>query len=74
MSVVRSQIIGLGAYLPQAVLTNEQLARRVDTTDAWIADRTGIRRRHIAADGETTSDLALKSAVAALADARIDAG
>ncbi len=73
MSIVRSQIIGLGAYLPETILTNNELAKRVDTTDEWIADRTGIRSRHIAAKGEFTSDLALKAAQAALADAKITA-
>jgi 3-oxoacyl-[acyl-carrier-protein] synthase III len=71
VSVIRSQVIGLGAYLPEHVLTNAELARRVDTTDEWISDRTGIRRRHIASKGETTSDLALKSAEAALVSADI---
>ncbi len=73
MSVIRSQIIGCGAYLPEGVLTNAELAKRVDTSDEWIRDRTGIERRHIAAKGEKTSDLALKSAQAALADAGIGA-
>ncbi|HEX3674339.1 MAG TPA: beta-ketoacyl-ACP synthase III [Rhizomicrobium sp.] len=73
MTVVRSQVIGLGAYLPETILTNDELARRVDTTDAWIADRTGIRSRRIAKEGEATSDLALKAAQAALADAKIGA-
>lgn len=73
MSVVRSQIIGCGSYLPETILTNDELAKRVDTSDAWIADRTGIRERHIARDGETTSDLALKAAERALADAKIGA-
>ncbi len=73
MSVVRSQIIGCGSYLPETILTNDELARKVDTSDAWIVDRTGIRRRHIARDGETTSDLALKAAELALADAKVDA-
>jgi 3-oxoacyl-[acyl-carrier-protein] synthase-3 len=63
----------LGAYLPEQILTNHELAKRVDTTDEWIADRTGIRRRHIARDGETTSDLALKAAQAALDNAGIGA-
>ena len=71
MSVIRSQIIGCGAYLPKGVLTNAELARKVDTSDEWIRSRTGIERRHIAADGETTSDLALHAAKAALADAKI---
>jgi 3-oxoacyl-[acyl-carrier-protein] synthase III len=73
VTVVRSQVIGLGAYLPETILTNDELARRVDTTDAWIADRTGIRSRRIAKEGEATSDLALKAAQAALADAKIGA-
>ena len=53
-----SRIAGTGRYLPAQVLTNEALAQRVDTSDEWIRTRTGIRQRHIAADGETTSDLA----------------
>jgi 3-oxoacyl-[acyl-carrier-protein] synthase-3 len=69
VSIVRSQVIGCGAYLPEKILTNAELAKMVDTSDAWIVDRTGIRRRHIARDGETTSDLALRAAQAALADA-----
>jgi len=73
VSIVRSQVIGCGAYLPEKILTNAELAKMVDTSDAWIVDRTGIRHRHIARDGETTSDLALNAARAALADARIDA-
>jgi len=71
VSIIRSQIIGSGAYLPETVLTNQELARRVDTSDEWIVERTGIRRRHVARDGEVTSDLALKAAEAALADAKI---
>ncbi|HEY8697970.1 MAG TPA: beta-ketoacyl-ACP synthase III [Rhizomicrobium sp.] len=73
MSIVRSRVIGCGAYLPEKILTNAELAKMVDTSDAWIVDRTGIRRRHIARDGETTSDLALRAAQAALADAGIGA-
>lgn len=71
MSVIRSLVIGCGAYLPERVLSNAELAKTVDTSDAWIVERTGIRRRRIAAEGELTSDLALKSALAALRDARI---
>lgn len=71
MSVLRSLVIGCGAYLPKKILSNVDLANMVDTTDAWIVERTGIRRRHIAANGERTSDLALKAAEAALADAKI---
>ena len=73
MSVVRCVAIGCGSYLPARVLTNNDLARMVDTSDDWINQRTGIRERHIAADNETTSDLALAAARAALADAKVDA-
>ena len=72
MSVVRSVVLGCGSYLPQHVLTNQDLAKKVDTSDEWIVQRTGIRERHVAAPGEHTSDLALAAARAALADARID--
>jgi 3-oxoacyl-[acyl-carrier-protein] synthase-3 len=71
VSVIRSQIVGVGAYLPEGVMTNADLAKTVDTSDEWIRDRTGIERRHIAREGETTSHLALKAAQAALADAKI---
>jgi len=73
VSVVRCVAIGCGSYLPARVLTNNDLARMVDTSDDWITQRTGIRERHIAADNETTSDLALAAARAALADAKVDA-
>jgi len=73
VSVVRCVAIGCGSYLPARVLTNNDLARMVDTSDDWINQRTGIRERHIAADNETTSDLALAAARAALADAKVDA-
>lgn len=69
----RSQIIGWGSYLPQQILTNEELARRIDTSDDWIRSRTGIRQRHIAAPGEYTSDLALEAARGALAVAGLEA-
>lgn len=69
MTIVRSLVAGLGAYLPETVLTNADLAARVDTSDEWIVSRTGIRRRHIARPGETTSDLGLHAARAALRDA-----
>jgi 3-oxoacyl-[acyl-carrier-protein] synthase-3 len=62
VSVVR----GVGGYLPAKVLTNDDLGRMVDTSDSWITERTGIRKRHIAADGETTSDLATNAASKAL--------
>lgn len=66
----RSVIIGCGAYLPKRIVSNEELAKRVDTSDEWIVQRTGIRNRHIAADGEYTSDLAIAAAEGALARAR----
>ena len=61
-----SRIVGTGSYLPAKVLTNRDLELAVDTTDEWIYTRTGIRQRHIAADGEKTSDLALKASREAL--------
>ena len=67
-----SRIAGIGRYLPENVLTNFDLERMVDTTDEWIRTRTGIERRHIAADDETTSDLAYEAALAAIEDAGID--
>jgi len=70
---IRSVVIGCGSYLPARVLTNADLAKQVDTSDEWIVQRTGIRMRHIAADGELTSDLALRAAQAAIANAGIDA-
>jgi 3-oxoacyl-[acyl-carrier-protein] synthase-3 len=70
---IRSVALGCGSYLPQRILTNAELARRIDTSDEWIVQRTGIRQRHIAADGECTSHLAINAARAALADAGIDA-
>lgn len=73
MSVIRSTIIGTGSYLPEKCLTNEDLAKMVDTSDEWIVQRTGIKARHVAAEGEMTSDLALKAAQAALANAGVDA-
>src|SRR5215831_3481823 len=69
---MRSRIAGTGSYLPAHVLTNDDLAKRIDTSDAWIRARTGIRERRIAAPGETTSDLAEHAARAALAAAGID--
>ncbi len=66
---LRSVIIGAGCYLPERVLTNAELATQVDTSDDWIVQRTGIRERHVAADGEFTSHLGIKAALAALADA-----
>lgn len=68
-----SIIKGIGSYLPERVLTNEELAAKVDTSDTWIRERTGIGQRHIAAEGEFTSDLGLAAAKAALADAGLEA-
>jgi 3-oxoacyl-[acyl-carrier-protein] synthase III len=56
-----SRIVGTGSYLPAKVITNRDLELAVETTDEWIYTRTGIRQRHIAADGEKTSDLALEA-------------
>lgn len=66
MSVIRSAVTGVGAYLPQEIVTNEALSRIVDTSDEWIRERTGIRERRRAAEGEFTSDLAVAAALEAL--------
>ena len=68
-TIMRSAVRGVGAYLPSRVLSNAELGTMVHTTDEWIVQRTGIRQRHIAAEDETTSTLAVKAAAAALADA-----
>src|SRR2546425_6640 len=73
MTLPRATILGLGAYAPPQVLTNEDLARMVDTSDEWITKRTGIKRRHIAGPDQTTSDLALIAAQRALEAARVRA-
>ncbi len=73
MTQLRSVILGCGSYLPSQVLTNEDLAKRVDTSDEWIVQRTGIHERRIAAPGEFTSHLAVRAAQAALAHAHVDA-
>ena len=73
MTIRRSVILGCGSYLPSQVLTNSDLALKVDTSDEWIVQRTGIHERRIAAPGELTSDLAVHAARAALAHARVDA-
>jgi 3-oxoacyl-[acyl-carrier-protein] synthase-3 len=67
----RSVVTGCGAFLPARIVTNDDLSKIVDTSDDWIGQRTGIRQRHIASDGENTSDLALAAAEAALAAAGI---
>jgi 3-oxoacyl-[acyl-carrier-protein] synthase-3 len=73
MSAQYSRIVGTGAYLPARILTNKELEKTVDTSDEWIHARTGIRQRHIAADDEQTSDLALAASRKALAAAGIAA-
>ncbi|MFC6213499.1 beta-ketoacyl-ACP synthase III [Fodinicurvata halophila] len=65
----RSHAIGCGSYLPSRIITNLDLEKTLDTTDSWIRDRTGIAQRHVAADGETTSDLAVEAARKALENA-----
>ena len=72
MSILRSVVLGCGAYLPTRILSNGDLARMVDTSDEWIVQRTGIRQRHVAAPGEFTSHLGIAAARAAIADAGVD--
>jgi 3-oxoacyl-[acyl-carrier-protein] synthase-3 len=71
--MIRSVVLGCGSYLPTRALTNADLAKTVDTSDEWIVQRTGIRQRHLAAQGELTSDLAIHAARAALDHAGVDA-
>lgn len=73
MTAIRSVALGCGSYLPKQILTNADLAAKIDTSDEWIVQRTGIRERHVAAPDEFTSHLAINAAKAALADAGIDA-
>lgn len=72
--MIRSVIRGSGSALPAKVVTNAELAERVDTSDEWIVERSGIRQRYVAGEGETTATLATDAARAALADAGMDAG
>lgn len=72
MSLIRSTVLGCGSYLPEKSLTNEELATMVDTSDDWIVQRTGIRKRHIASPGEFTSHLAVKAARRALDSAGLE--
>ncbi len=71
---IYSRIAGTGSYLPEKVLTNDDLSRFVDTSDEWIRSRTGIRERHVAADGQTTGDLGVEAARRALEAAGVDPG
>ncbi|KGQ18952.1 3-oxoacyl-(acyl-carrier-protein) synthase, KASIII [Lysobacter dokdonensis DS-58] len=70
---VFARIAGTGSYLPEKVVTNDDLSKIIDTSDEWIAARTGIRERHVAAEGETTGDLAFHAAVRALEAAGVQA-
>ncbi|MEO8672312.1 MAG: beta-ketoacyl-ACP synthase III [Tahibacter sp.] len=70
-ALIHSRIAGTGSYLPEKILTNADLEQFVDTTDEWIQTRTGIRQRHVAAEGQTTCDLAEQAALAALAAAGV---
>jgi 3-oxoacyl-[acyl-carrier-protein] synthase-3 len=71
--MIFSRIAGTGAYLPPAVLSNDELAKRVDTSDAWIRERTGIRQRHVADKSQASSDLALEAGRRALEAAGMNA-
>lgn len=73
MSVLRAQVRGVGHYLPDRVVENAEFEKTLDTTDEWIRTRSGIERRHFAAEGETTSQMATAAARAALDDAGMDA-
>lgn len=73
MTNIRSVVRGVGSYLPERIVTNEELSATVDTSDQWIRERSGIEQRHIAAEGEYTSDLGLKAAQNALRNAGIEA-
>ena len=73
MTQIHARIAGTGSYLPEKVLTNADIEKLVETTDEWIRDRTGIRQRHIAAEGQTTGDLAFEAAKRALEAAGVEA-
>lgn len=72
MTHIRTRIIGCGHYLPKNILTNEDLSKIVDTNDEWITERTGIKSRHIVADGEMTSDMAVYASQMALKNAKLE--
>jgi 3-oxoacyl-[acyl-carrier-protein] synthase-3 len=71
VSVLRSIVRGVGSYLPERIITNDELSKTIDTSDEWIQQRVGIKQRHVAAEGEFTSDLAVHAARRALDDARV---
>ncbi|NIY99899.1 3-oxoacyl-ACP synthase, partial [Salipiger sp. HF18] len=66
---IRAQVAGVGHYLPERVVPNSEFEKTLDTSDEWIRTRSGIERRHFAAEGQTTSELATRAALAALEDA-----
>src|SRR4030095_15528237 len=72
--MTRAQIIGIGAYAPKRILTNEDLERMVETSSDWIVQRTGIRERRVVDENEATSDLAIRAAQQALERAEVEAG
>ena len=67
-----AEILGLGAHVPERIVTNDELAKTVDTSDEWIRSHTGIGKRHIIADDKTTSDMAVEASLKAIAQAGID--
>ena len=69
----KAKIIGIGSYLPDEIVSNDDLSKILDTSDEWITTRSGIKQRHRAADGEATSDIALAAAQQALSHAGITA-
>jgi 3-oxoacyl-[acyl-carrier-protein] synthase III len=73
VTIIRSIALGCAGFLPERVLSNAEIAARIDTSDEWIVERTGIKKRHIASEGETTSDLAVEAAKRALSNAGIGA-
>ncbi|MEM1163341.1 MAG: 3-oxoacyl-ACP synthase, partial [Pseudomonadota bacterium] len=73
MTTVRAVGVGCGHYLPERVVTNEELSKRLETSDEWIRTRSGICQRHVAAEGQLTSDLAIRAADAALTAAGLSA-
>src|SRR5204863_8777658 len=71
--MIYSRIVGTGGYLPPRVVTNDELSKKLDTSDSWIQERTGIRQRHIADESQASSDLALEASRRALAAAGVNA-
>ena len=71
MTKIYAHLTGVGSYLPETILTNQELSERIDTSDEWIKERTGISQRHIAADDQTTSDLGYIAAKRAIEDASL---